>query len=101
MQIIHRARRNYLLEKYIEKQNSAEIVMTDVEQSLVPYMDKMEKTTDEDKKNMLVKIVTQVHTSEGRLKKALSGGSDEEVQNAVKVRHGIKSDNYNNKMAFV
>ncbi|KAK3747619.1 hypothetical protein QZH41_013667, partial [Actinostola sp. cb2023] len=84
--IIHRARRNYLLEKYTEKNNPAETILSDLETAFTPYVKNMEKTTDEEKKNMLSRIVSKVNLSKDKLSNLVSSSSasNDDIQAAVK-----------------
>ena len=77
-----------MLEKYVEKENTPQTVLTDLESALEPYVKKMESTVDEDKKNMLTKIIGQVNASKEKLAKLVSTGtaSPDDMQDATKVR---------------
>jgi len=77
--IIFRARRNHLLEKYIEENNSAEKIIDDVNTALEPYSAKMKSTTDEDKKNMYLRIIEKVKSSSSRLKDLQASNSSSDV----------------------
>lgn len=83
--IIFRARRNHLLEKYIEEANPPDKILDDVNSALGPYSAKMDSTTDADKKNMYFKIIEKVKLCHSRLKELLTtnSGSDEVVRSAT------------------
>lgn len=83
--IIFRARRNHLLEKYIEEKNSPEKILEDVNSALKSYSVKMENTTDEDKKNMFCRIIEKVKSSASRLKHLQTSNSDSDsMKSALK-----------------
>ncbi|KAJ7387869.1 Cysteine--tRNA ligase, cytoplasmic [Desmophyllum pertusum] len=83
--IIFRARRNHLLEKYTEEENSPEKILEDVNTALEPYTAKMNSTTDEDKKNMYLRIIEKVKSCSSRLKDLqATKSSDEVVKSAAK-----------------
>lgn len=83
--IIFRARRNHLLEKYIEENNSLEKILEDVNSALKSYSVKMENTTDEDKKNMFCRIIEKVKSSVSRLKHLQTSNSDSDsMKSALK-----------------
>lgn len=84
--IIFRARRNHLLQKYTEEDNSPEKILEDVNTALEPYSEKMKNTTDEDKKNMYHRIIEKVKSCSSRLKdlQASSSSSEEAVKLATK-----------------
>jgi cysteinyl-tRNA synthetase len=75
------------MEKYVEKQNTAQTILADLESALQPYVTKMEATADEDKKNMLMKIISQVNSSKEKLSELISCGtsSTDDIQAATKV----------------
>lgn len=82
--IIFRARRNHLLEKYNEENNSPEKIIEDVNAALEPYVEKMETSTDEDKKNMYSRIIEKVKSSMLRLKDLkVSNSSFESIKPAL------------------
>ncbi|KAG7283721.1 hypothetical protein CRUP_034345, partial [Coryphaenoides rupestris] len=55
-QIIKRARQNYLLEQYKEKQPAASQILQDVLSARGPFQKKLAETTDPDKKQMLERL---------------------------------------------
>lgn len=57
MQIILRARRNYLFESYVAKKPDAATVLKDVKAAMGPFADKTAKEEDPAKKEMLEKIL--------------------------------------------
>ncbi|XP_044184911.1 cysteine--tRNA ligase, cytoplasmic-like isoform X2 [Acropora millepora] len=85
LKIIFRARRNHLLEKYIEENNSPGKILEDVNSALKSYSVKMENTTDEDKKNMFCRIIEKVKSSVSRLKHLQASKSDSDsMKSALK-----------------
>ncbi|KAL9955644.1 hypothetical protein ACROYT_G036997 [Oculina patagonica] len=89
--IIFRARRNHLLEKYTEEDNTPEKILEDVNTALEivisfsPTQKKMKNTTDEDKKNMYLRIIEKVKSCSSRLKDLqATNSSDEAVKTATK-----------------
>ncbi|XP_066919805.1 cysteine--tRNA ligase, cytoplasmic-like isoform X2 [Clytia hemisphaerica] len=69
--IINRARRNHLMKEYRDGNPEAKTVLDDLQEALVAFVAKIEKTTDPDKKNMLKKIMENVKNAQGILETAI------------------------------
>ncbi|XP_065174386.1 cysteine--tRNA ligase, cytoplasmic-like [Sycon ciliatum] len=77
--IIVRARRNFLVEQYVEQKPSTAQLISDVSDALAPFTTKVEKETDNDKRAMLQRLLTEATTSLEALKKAVENGSANEA----------------------
>jgi len=77
--IINRARRNHLIQQYKNSNHQISKILEDLKEALVSFKDKLEKTTDPDKKNMLTKILNEVITQEDILQKSLAEKKSEDV----------------------
>ncbi|XP_035538198.1 cysteine--tRNA ligase, cytoplasmic isoform X1 [Morone saxatilis] len=77
--IIKRARQNYLLEQYKEKQPQAAQVLQDVLSARGPFQEHLASTTDPDKKQMLERLDAAVTAALQPLQAAIEGKAAAEV----------------------
>ncbi|XP_063294909.1 cysteine--tRNA ligase, cytoplasmic isoform X1 [Pelobates fuscus] len=75
--IIRRARQNYLFQQYKERHPTASALLFDVNTALKPFLQKLNETTDPDKKQMLEKIEKAVSAAVCPLEEALSQSTAE------------------------
>ncbi|XP_052002816.1 cysteine--tRNA ligase, cytoplasmic [Xyrauchen texanus] len=84
--IIKRARQNYLLEQYREKQPSPSQILLDVLTAREPFKAKLGESTDPDKKQMLERLEAAVDAALGPLQVAVqSKAADGSIQNQAEV----------------
>ncbi|KAM4722357.1 cysteine--tRNA ligase, cytoplasmic isoform 2-T2 [Rhinophrynus dorsalis] len=84
--IIKRARQNYLFLKYRESQPQAADVLSLVNRALKPFVQKMNQTTDPDKKQMLEKLHIAVSSALSPLQESMDKCvSDEELHRYTQV----------------
>ncbi|KAJ8343207.1 hypothetical protein SKAU_G00305360, partial [Synaphobranchus kaupii] len=84
--IIKRARQNYLLEQYKERKPGPSQILQDVLTARTPFQDKLARTTDPDKKQMLERLETAVTAALGPLQGAVeSGATDAVLQSRAEV----------------
>ncbi|KOC66183.1 Cysteine--tRNA ligase, cytoplasmic [Habropoda laboriosa] len=72
--IIKRARQNYLYERYIEESHTLDEILDDAKNVMCTFEDIVKTTNDVDKKNMLLKMLSNV------------GKAIENLENAVKLK---------------
>ncbi|XP_005947154.1 cysteine--tRNA ligase, cytoplasmic isoform X2 [Haplochromis burtoni] len=77
--IIKRARQNYLLDQYKEKQPQAAQILQDVLSARTPFQAQLASTTDPDKKQMLEKLDSAVTASLQPLQAAMESKAADEV----------------------
>ncbi|XP_075907101.1 cysteine--tRNA ligase, cytoplasmic isoform X2 [Nelusetta ayraudi] len=77
--IIKRARQNYLLEQYKNKEPGAAQILQDVLSARGPFQAQLALTTDPDKKQMLERLDAAVTAALQPLKAATDGGAAEDV----------------------
>lgn len=77
--IIKRARQNYLLEQYKDKEPGAAQILQDVLSARGPFQAQLASTTDPDKKQMLERLDAAVTAALQPLKAATDGGAAEDV----------------------
>uniref|UniRef100_A0A2R8N507 Cysteine--tRNA ligase, cytoplasmic n=1 Tax=Callithrix jacchus TaxID=9483 RepID=A0A2R8N507_CALJA len=84
--IIKRARQNHLFRQYREKRPEAAQLLEDVQAALMPFLVKLNETTDADKKQMLERIRHAVQLATEPLEKAVQSRlTGEEVTSRVEV----------------
>ncbi|XP_068174506.1 cysteine--tRNA ligase, cytoplasmic isoform X2 [Antennarius striatus] len=77
--IIKRARQNYLLDQYKEKQPQASQILQDVLTARGPFQAQLASTTDPDKKQMLEKLDSAITAALQPLQAAMGGQATDEV----------------------
>nr|XP_057933616.1 cysteine--tRNA ligase, cytoplasmic isoform X2 [Doryrhamphus excisus] len=77
--IIKRARQNYLLDQYKEKQPKAAQILQDVLTARVPFRARLTSTTDPDKKQMLEKLDVAISAALQPLQAAMDSKAADEV----------------------
>ncbi|XP_006808299.1 cysteine--tRNA ligase, cytoplasmic [Neolamprologus brichardi] len=77
--IIKRARQNYLLDQYKEKQPQAAQILQDVLSARTPFQAQLASTTDPDKKQMLERLDSAVTASLQPLQAAMESKAADEV----------------------
>ncbi|XP_076591244.1 cysteine--tRNA ligase, cytoplasmic isoform X1 [Chaetodon auriga] len=77
--IIKRARQNYLLDQYKEKQPHAAQILQDVLSARGPFQANLASTTDPDKKQMLERLDATVTAALQPLQAAMEGGAADQV----------------------
>ncbi|KAM4596042.1 cysteine--tRNA ligase, cytoplasmic isoform 2-T2 [Fundulus diaphanus] len=77
--IIKRARQNFLLDRYREKQPQAAQILQDVLSARVPFQEQLVSTTDPDKKQMLERLDAAVGAALQPLQGATESGAADEV----------------------
>ncbi|KAJ8249094.1 hypothetical protein GJAV_G00231110 [Gymnothorax javanicus] len=77
--IIKRARQNHLLEQYKDRKPGPAQVLQDVLTARGPFLEKLAKTTDPDKKQMLERLDAAVKAALGPLQGAVESGSTDSV----------------------
>ncbi|XP_063326337.1 cysteine--tRNA ligase, cytoplasmic isoform X2 [Pelmatolapia mariae] len=77
--IIKRARQNYLLDQYKEKQPQAAQILQDVLSARTPFQTQLASTTDPDKKQMLERLDSAVTASLQPLQAAMESKAADEV----------------------
>lgn len=70
--IINRARRNHLTQQYKISNHPSGKILTDLDEAMVAYEAKFEKTTDPDKKTMMSRIITEAKSQKEMFSKVLS-----------------------------
>ncbi|XP_077309628.1 cysteine--tRNA ligase, cytoplasmic isoform X2 [Lithobates pipiens] len=84
--IIKRARQNYLLQQYKENQPQPDALLKDVKTALVPFLQKLSETTDQDKKQMLEKIHNAVTAAIRPLEESISKSAcTEDIQSSAQI----------------
>lgn len=76
--IIKRARQNYLYEQYLTKNLALSKILEDVESAMKPFIVKLEKEEDPDKKGMYVKIKAKVEKALSEVKASQDEGQSRE-----------------------
>lgn len=76
--IIKRARQNYLYEQYLTKNLALSKILEDVESAMKPFIVKLEKEEDPDKKGMYVKIKAKVEKALSEVKASQDEGQSKE-----------------------
>ncbi|XP_054625976.1 cysteine--tRNA ligase, cytoplasmic isoform X3 [Dunckerocampus dactyliophorus] len=77
--IIKRARQNYLLDQYKEKQPKASEILQDVLTAQVPFRARLNSTTDPDKKQMLERLDVAITAALQPLQAAMESKAADEV----------------------
>ncbi|KAM4744302.1 cysteine--tRNA ligase, cytoplasmic isoform 2-T2 [Anableps anableps] len=77
--IIKRARQNFLLDQYREKQPQAAQILQDVLSALVPFQEQLASTTDPDKKQMLERLDAAVAAALQPLQGAMESKAADDV----------------------
>jgi cysteinyl-tRNA synthetase len=78
--IIQRARRNFLMSDYLQSNHSTDSVLKDVDSAVQRVADKLEGTTDPDKRGMMEKMIAKVTEAVTRVKKCGSYNHEDAVQ---------------------
>ncbi|XP_046850191.1 cysteine--tRNA ligase, cytoplasmic-like [Xenia sp. Carnegie-2017] len=81
--IIFRARRNFLIKEYKEKGHPTEQILDNVNESMKKFADKLNKTTDPEKKNMMEKIINGVAPAKENLEQASRSDDHDSMSAAV------------------
>ncbi|XP_047219165.1 cysteine--tRNA ligase, cytoplasmic isoform X1 [Girardinichthys multiradiatus] len=81
--IIKRARQNYLLDQYREKQPKPAEILQDVLRARVPFQEQLASTTDPDKKQMLERLDAAVTSALKPLQGAVESTAADEVLQAL------------------
>uniref|UniRef100_K1RR58 Cysteine--tRNA ligase, cytoplasmic n=1 Tax=Magallana gigas TaxID=29159 RepID=K1RR58_MAGGI len=76
--IIKRARQNHLYEQYLNKNLALSKILEDVESAMKPFIVKLEKEEDPDKKGMYVKIKAKVEKALSEVKASQDEGQSRE-----------------------
>lgn len=76
--IIKRARQNHLYEQYLTKNLALSKILEDVESAMKPFIVKLEKEEDPDKKGMYVKIKAKVEKALSEVKASQDEGQSRE-----------------------
>ncbi|XP_064599613.1 cysteine--tRNA ligase, cytoplasmic-like [Liolophura sinensis] len=88
--IIRRARQNYLLEKYKEKELSLKQVLEDTKEAAKPFREKLLAETDPDKKAMYERIYKKVEGAVHRLEAAVKASDPAEI--LLKIQKDLLAD---------
>ena len=67
---------------YMEENHSETKILKDLDESLSLYADKLEKTTDEDKRTMMTKIITAAREQKATFEKEMAGLSGDDLNKA-------------------
>ncbi|KAF2905309.1 hypothetical protein ILUMI_00863 [Ignelater luminosus] len=81
--IIKRARQNYLFEKYVAEKRTLEQVLNDAKEVMDKFRNSAESTTDQDKKQMLIKLLTRLTECVEQLRAAFKNGDGKETEIAM------------------
>ena len=80
--IINRARHTHLVQVYMEENHPEMKILQDLDESLSLYADKLEKTTDEDKRAMMTKIITAAREQKEIFEKEMTALSGDDLKKA-------------------
>ncbi|XP_011495221.1 PREDICTED: cysteine--tRNA ligase, cytoplasmic [Ceratosolen solmsi marchali] len=83
--IIKRARQNHLYENYIKENHPLDQVLSHINDVLITLKDKIELTTNLDKKNMFKNMVSKVENSVNKLESAVKSSNQEDVKTMLQI----------------
>ncbi|KAK7098490.1 cysteine--tRNA ligase, cytoplasmic-like [Littorina saxatilis] len=76
--IIVRARQNYLLQQYEQRNDTAKQVLADIKEAMLPFVEKVEVETDKDKKAMLTRTRDRIQDTLRTVEQEGLGQGDQE-----------------------